>query len=45
MPPGMEELETLVNDMRAERAAPDDEFGAALDHWAAAGFPAAASPA
>ena len=38
VPPGMEELETLVNDMRAERAAPDDEFGAALDHWAAAGF-------
>ena len=44
VPPGMEELETLVNDMRAERAAPDDEFGAALDHWAAAGFPRGRQP-
>ena len=44
VPPGMEELETLVNDMRAQRAAPDDEFGAALDHWAAAGFPRGRQP-
>ena len=44
VPPGMEGLETLVNDMRAERAAPDDEFGAALDHWAAAGFPRGRQP-
>ena len=44
VPRGMEGLETLVDDMRAERAAPDDEFGAALDHWAAAGFPRGRQP-
>jgi Domain of unknown function (DUF4349) len=38
VPPGMEGVDTLVSDLRAERPEPDPEFGDALDAWAAAGF-------
>jgi Domain of unknown function (DUF4349) len=44
VPAGMEGLESLVNDMRAERAAPEADFGDALDRWAAAGFPRGRRP-
>jgi Domain of unknown function (DUF4349) len=44
VPAGMEGLEALVGDLRAERAAPDTEFGEALDRWAAAGFPRGRRP-
>ena len=44
VPPGMEGLEALVGDLRAERAAPEAEFGDALDRWAAAGFPRGRRP-
>ena len=39
VPAGMEGLETLVSDLRAERATPPAAFGEELDAWAAAGFP------
>jgi hypothetical protein len=44
VPPGLEGLEDLVSDMRAERSAPESDFGAALDRWAAAGFPRGRQP-
>src|SRR5688572_5432276 len=44
VPAGMEGLEALVGDLQAERSQPDPEFGAALDAWAAAGFPRGRKP-
>jgi hypothetical protein len=44
VPAGMEGLESLVSDVRAERAAPGGDFGDALDRWAAAGFPRGRRP-
>ena len=44
VPAGMEGLETLVSDLRAERSTPESEFGDALDRWAAAGFPRGRRP-
>ena len=44
VPAGMETLEALVSDLRAERSAPESEFGDALDRWAAAGFPRGRRP-
>ena len=44
VPAGMEGLEALVSDLRAERSAPESEFGDALDRWAAAGFPRGRRP-
>lgn len=37
--PGMEDLATLTRDLRAECPSRDPDFDAALDAWAAAGFP------
>jgi hypothetical protein len=39
VPVGMEGLEALVTDLRADRPTPPAEFGEKLDAWAAAGFP------
>jgi Domain of unknown function (DUF4349) len=44
VPAGMEGLEALVGDLRAERATPEAEFGDTLDAWAAAGFPRGRRP-
>ncbi len=44
VPAGMEGLEALVSDLRAERSTPETEFGDALDRWAAAGFPRGRRP-
>ena len=44
VPAGMEALEALVSDLRAERSTPESEFGDALDRWAAAGFPRGRRP-
>ena len=44
LPPGMDGIEALVSDVRAERASPEAEFGDALDRWAAAGFPRGRRP-
>jgi hypothetical protein len=44
VPAGMEGLEALVSDVRAERSTPESEFGDALDRWAAAGFPRGRRP-
>jgi hypothetical protein len=44
VPAGMEGLEALVSDLRAERPTPGSEFGDALDRWAAAGFPRGRRP-
>jgi hypothetical protein len=44
VPAGMEGLEALVSDLRAERSVPGSEFGDALDRWAAAGFPRGRRP-
>ena len=44
VPAGMEGLEALVSDLRAERSTPESEFGDALDRWAAAGFPRGRRP-
>jgi hypothetical protein len=44
VPAGMEGLEALVSDLRAERSTPGSEFGDALDRWAAAGFPRGRRP-
>jgi Domain of unknown function (DUF4349) len=44
VPAGMEGLEALVGDLRAERSTPESEFGDALDRWAAAGFPRGRRP-
>jgi hypothetical protein len=38
------EMDQLARELRAERAEPDPEFAAALDRWAAAGFPRAQRP-
>ena len=45
VPAGMEGLEALVSDLRAEKPKPDPRFEAELDDWAAAGFPAASARA
>ncbi|MDQ3572165.1 MAG: DUF4349 domain-containing protein [Actinomycetota bacterium] len=42
--PGMEELELLTHELRAMRPDEDADFAAALDAWAAAGFPRDARP-
>ena len=44
VPAGMEGLDALVSDLKAERAIPKDGFGDALDRWAAAGFPRGSRP-
>jgi hypothetical protein len=44
VPAGMEGLDALVSDLRAERATPEADFGQALDRWAAAGFPRGRRP-
>jgi len=44
LPAGMEGLEALVSDLRAERREPDPRFEAELDAWAAAGFPRGKRP-
>jgi hypothetical protein len=44
VPPGMEGLEALVSDLRAERPDPEPRFEAELDAWAAAGFPRGERP-
>ena len=44
VPAGMEGVEALVSDLRAERSTPESEFGDALDRWAAAGFPRGRRP-
>lgn len=44
VPAGMEGLEALVSDLRAQRSTPESEFGDALDRWAAAGFPRGRRP-
>ena len=44
VPAGMEGVEALVSDLRAERPTPESEFGDALDRWAAAGFPRGRRP-
>lgn len=43
--PDLEPLAELARDTRAERHAPEPDFAAQLDEWAAAGFPRAARPA
>ena len=44
LPAGMEGLEALVSDLRAERPEPEPRFGAKLDDWAARGFPRGQRP-
>lgn len=44
VPPGMESLAALAAEARAQRSEPDPDFAAALDAWAAAGFPRAGRP-
>ena len=44
VPAGMEGVEALVSDLRAERPEPEPRFGAELDAWAAAGFPRGERP-
>src|SRR5688500_17021429 len=44
IPPGMEGIEALVSDLRAERPEPESRFEAELDAWAAAGFPRSGRP-
>jgi hypothetical protein len=44
VPAGMEGLEALVSDLRAERELPEPRFEAELDAWAAAGFPRGERP-
>ena len=44
LPAGMEGLEALVSDLRAEREEPEPRFEAELDAWAAAGFPRGERP-
>lgn len=44
MPSGMEGIEALVSDLRAERPEPKPRFEADLDDWAAAGFPRGKGP-
>ena len=44
VPAGMEGLEALVSDLRAEEPEPEPRFEAELDAWAAAGFPRGAAP-
>jgi Domain of unknown function (DUF4349) len=44
VPPGMEGLEALVSDLRAERPEPEPRFEGDLDAWAAAGFPRGKGP-
>ena len=43
VPAGMEGLEALVSDLRAETPEPEPRFEAELDDWAAAGFPRGAA--
>ncbi len=44
VPPGMEGIEALVSDLRAERQEPEPRFEEKLDAWAAAGFPRGKGP-
>lgn len=44
VPEGMEGLEALVSDLRAERQEPEARFESRLDAWAAAGFPRGKRP-
>jgi hypothetical protein len=44
VPPGMEGIEVLVSDLRAERQEPEPRFEEKLDAWAAAGFPRGKGP-
>ena len=44
VPEGMEGIEALVSDLRAERPAPEPRFEEKLDAWAAAGFPRGKGP-
>ena len=44
VPPGMEGIEALVSDLRAERQEPEPRFEERLDAWAAAGFPRGKGP-
>ena len=44
IPAGMEGIEALVSDLRAERPEPEPRFEAELDAWAAAGFPRGERP-
>src|SRR5688500_8347870 len=44
IPAGMEGVEALVSDLRAERPEPEPRFGAELDEWAARGFPRGRRP-
>ena len=44
VPAGMEGLEALVSDLRAEKPEPEPRFQAELDDWAAAGFPRGERP-
>src|SRR5687768_3990986 len=44
VPAGMEGIEALVSDLRAERPEPDSRFEDQLDAWAAAGFPRGRRP-
>ena len=44
VPAGMEGIEALVSDLRAERQEPEPRFEAELDAWAAAGFPRGERP-
>ncbi len=44
VPAGMEGIEALVSDLRAERPEPEPRFEAELDAWAAAGFPRGKRP-
>jgi len=44
VPQGMEGIEALVSDLRAERPEPEPRFEAELDAWAAAGFPRGQRP-
>jgi len=44
VPAGMERLEALVSDLRAEKPEPEPRFEAELDAWAAEGFPRGERP-
>ena len=44
VPEGMEGIEALVSDLRAERPEPEPRFEEKLDAWAAAGFPRGKGP-
>ncbi len=44
VPAGMEGIEALVSDLKAERPEPEPRFEAELDAWAAAGFPRGKRP-